>query len=84
MLQYFTATESSAVLTIFAVGLAALLLAFFAEISAVYERAKWALNEELRDNITWRTILWLPVRLFVIILVPQIFYITFTQIISFG
>lgn len=84
MLEFFTATVGSSVLTVLVLGLLACGYAFFAEIFAVYQRIRFALDKRLRHKITWRTLVWLPVRLYVIILIPQIFYIFFTQIITFG
>lgn len=84
MLEFFTATVGSSVLTVIVLGLLACGYCFFAEVFNVYQRLRFALDKRQRYKITWKTLVWLPVRLYVIILIPQIYYIFFTQIIKFG
>lgn len=84
MLEFFTANVGSSLLVVIALGLLMAGITFFAEVFNVYERIRFALDKHQRYKITWLTLLWLPVRLYVIIMIPQIFYIFFTEIIKFG
>lgn len=84
MMEFFTATVGGSVLVVIALGLVMAGITFFAEVFNVYERIRFAMDKRQRHKITWLTLLWLPVRLYVIIMIPQIFYIFFTVIIKFG
>lgn len=84
MLEFFTANVGSSLLVLFFLGLLSSGIAFYAEVFNIYERVRFALDKRQRHKITWKTIVWMPVRLYVIIMIPQVFYIFFTQIVSFG
>ncbi|AFH21267.1 membrane protein [Cronobacter phage CR3] len=84
VIAFFTAEPAGALITLLTFGLIGLLWLFCVEVSCIYERVRALFNKGLRQGYTWKTVAWMPIRIYVVILIPQIVYILFTEIIKFG
>ncbi|AIA64635.1 membrane protein [Cronobacter phage CR8] len=84
VIAFFTAEPAGALITLLTFGLIGVLWLFCAEVYCIYERVRALFNKGLRQGYTWKTVAWMPIRIYVVILIPQIVYILFTEIIKFG
>lgn len=84
VIAFFTAEPVGALMTLLTFGLIGVCWLFIAEVYFIYERVRALFNKGLRHGYTWKTVAWMPIRIYVVILIPQIVYILFTEIIKFG
>ncbi len=82
--QYFTVDAPLALLIVLTLGILTACITFFNECVGIYRRALWLFHKDQRKNWTWRTVLWLPFRFIVVIIIPQVIYIIFTQVLNFS
>lgn len=83
IIQYFTVDAPLAVLVTLVMGIFIMVITFFSEVVDLYRRMLWLFSKAGREKWTWRTIMWLPVRITAVILIPQIIYIIFTRVFNF-
>lgn len=84
VIEFFTVEPAGALITLLTLGLAAVCGLFLVEVYSIYERFRSLFNKDLRQIYTWKTVVWMLIRVYVAILCPQIVYILFTEIIKFG
>ncbi|QPI18169.1 hypothetical protein POP15_121 [Pectobacterium phage POP15] len=84
VIAFFTAEPVGALMTLLIFGFVVVCWLFCAEVYCIYQRVRALFNKDLRQGYTWKTVVWMPIRIYVVILIPQIVYILFTEIIKFG
>lgn len=84
VIAFFTVQPVGAVITLLTLGLLGAVCLLCAEIWCIYERFRALFCKGLRQDYTWKTVAWMPIRIYMVIIIPQIVYILFTEIIKFG
>ena len=80
LIDFLTADFASTILVTLVFGFIGMVLLFCAEVRDVYHRVRLFCNKETRHLLTWKTYAWLPVRLYVLIVIPQMVVIFLTSL----
>lgn len=84
IINFLTVTPSESLLFIMAFGVIFIILGWFAEVVQVFKRIRYLTSESTRGLVTWHTWVWMPVRLFVIFMLPQALFQFFTEVLKFA
>lgn len=84
VINFFTVTPPEALMFVLDFGVIFIAIGWIAEVLAVFRRFRYLCSESTRGLFTWQTAAWMPVRLFVLIILPQVLYQFFTSVIKFG
>lgn len=79
IINFFTVTPGESVVFVLVFGLIAIALGWLKEVACVYRRIRYLCSPATRDMVTWQTWVWMPVRLFVIVILPQVIFQFFTE-----
>lgn len=84
IINFFTVTPSGSLVYLLVFGVIFVALGWLNEVYAVFKRLRYLTSESTRGLFTWQTAAWMPVRLFVIIILPQVLFQFFTEVVKFG
>lgn len=84
VINFFTITPPEALMFVLFFGVVWIAIGWVNELIATLRRIRYLFSESTRGLFTWQTAAWMPVRLFVLIILPQVLYQFFTSVIKFG
>lgn len=84
LINFFTVTPPEAVLFVLTIGVIFIAIGWVKEVFAVFRRIRYLFSQATRGLFTWHTGVWMPVRLFVIVFLPQVLFQLFTEVLKFG
>lgn len=84
VINFFTITPPDALVFVLFFGVVWIAIGWVNELIATLRRIRYLFSESTRGLFTWQTAAWMPVRLFVLIILPQVLYQFFTSVIKFG
>lgn len=84
LINFFTVTPPEAVLFVLTMGVIFIAIGWVKEVFAVFRRIRYLFSPATRGLFTWHTAVWMPVRLFVIVILPQVLFQLFTEVLKFG
>lgn len=84
VINFFTVTPPEALLFVLTMGVIFITIGWVNEVIAVFRRIRYLFSPATRGLFTWHTGVWMPVRLFVIVLLPQVLFQLFTEVLKFG
>ena len=84
VINFFTITPPEALVFVLLFGVVWIAIGWVNELIATLRRIRYLFSESTRGLFTWQTAVWMPVRLFVLIILPQVLYQFFTSVINFG
>lgn len=81
LINFFSVDAFNSVVLFLMFGFIGLVWLFVAELQCVYQRFSALFNEDLRkaNGYNWGTVAWMPIRLYVLIVIPQAIYVFFTE-----
>jgi|AGFT01.1.fsa_nt_gi hypothetical protein len=83
IINFFTVTPADSVVYVLIFGVVFIVIGWFNEVFQVFKRIRYLTSESTRGLVTWHTWVWMPVRLFVIVILPQVIYQFFTEVVKF-
>lgn len=84
IINFFTVGPGESTLFVLVFGVIAIALGWIQEVACVYRRIRYLCSPATRDMVTWQTWVWMPIRLFVIVILPQVIFQFFTEVVKFG
>lgn len=84
LIDLFTITPLESVGFIVVFGVFMIASGFITEVFCVGRRISYLLDPKQRHLFTWKTAVWMPVRILVLILLPQVIFQFFTEVVKFG
>lgn len=84
LIDFFTVTPPEALLFILVFGIFSITAAWLGEVVAVIQRIGYLFRPETRKLFTWKTAAWMPVRLFILAVLPQAIFQFFTEVLKFS
>lgn len=84
IIDFFTVTPADSLAYLLVFGVFFVAIGWLGEVYAVFKRLRYLTSESTRGLFTWQTGIWMPVRLFVIIILPQVLFQFFTEVVKFG
>lgn len=84
VINFFTVTPPEALLFVLTMGVIFIAIGWVNEVIAVFRRILYLFSPATRGLFTWHTGVWMPVRLFVIVILPQVLFQLFTEVLKFG
>lgn len=84
VINFFTITPPEALMFVLTFGVVWIAIGWINELIATLRRIRYLFSESTRGLFTWQTAAWMPVRLFVLFVLPQVLYQFFTSVIKFG
>lgn len=83
IINFFTVAPGESTLFVLVFGVISIALGWLSEVYQVYKRIRYLSSPATRGLVTWQTWVWMPVRLFVIIILPQVLFQFFTEVVKF-
>lgn len=84
VINFFTVTPNESLFFVLLFGMVGIFIGWFNEAMATFRRLRYLFSESTRGLFTWQTAAWMPVRLFVLIILPQVLYQFFTSFVKLG
>lgn len=84
LINFFTVTPSESVVFLLIFGVFFAAYGWVNEVFATARRIRYLFSPATRGLFTWHTAVWMPVRLFVIVILPQVLFQFFTEVLKFG
>lgn len=84
LINFFTVSPTSSMVYTLVFGVIFMVMGLVNEVLCVIQRFLYLCNPRLRHMFTWTTGMWLPVRLLVIITLPQALYQLFFVVLELG
>jgi len=84
IIKLFTVTPFDSLAYILIFGVVFVVFGWLSEVNQVYKRIRYLSSPATRDLVTWMTWVWMPVRLLVIIILPQVLFQFLTEVLKLG
>lgn len=84
LIDFFIVTPAESVVFVLLFGVFWIACGWFYEVFQTARRIIYLFSPQTRGLFTWKTGVWMPVRLLVIIVLPQVLFQFFTEVVKFG
>lgn len=84
IIDFFTVTPTEALIFVIVFGVFWIIHGWVNEVFAVARRIRYLFSPATRGLFTWQTAVWMPVRLFVVVILPQALFQFFTEVLKLG